>query len=359
MSLSCHDEGSPLAEQCGSNAWRVSVPRPVACKSAGGVDMHHLVDLSKLNLNLLISLKALLDERNVSNAATKLNLTQPTMSRNLASLREYFQDPLLVRSGKEYILTLPAKCLKEKLDFVLDGIDSLFSNFFQPGMHTREFILSAPDYVVQYVLCDVLTFLLSMESKLQFTIRNWDATAKEQIIYGEIHLAISIDNKFPGNMYQRVVDEDRLAVVVRREHPLACKETFRVEDFIAYPQVVVMTGGGWNEIVDKPLREMGFKRTVKLTVNSYGAAFGVVRQTNLIAVIPLHVVRNSRNEDSLVALPLPFEAPKVKISLWWHECFQNDPAHKWLREELFPKILRHPNQLGLSAKHIEMLAKTV
>lgn len=321
--------------------------------------MHHLVDLSKLNLNLLISLKALLDERNVSNAAAKLNLTQPTMSRNLASLREYFQDPLLVRSGKEYILSIPAKCLKDKLDFVLDGIDSLFSNIFQPDMHTREFILAAPDYVVQYVLCDVLTFLLSMESKLQFTIRNWDATAKEEILCGKIHLAVSIDNKFPGNMYQRVVDEDRLAVVARRDHPLALREALRVEDFVAYPHVLVITGGGWNEIVDKPLRERGLRRTVKLTVNSYGAAFGVVRQTDLLVVMPWHVVRNSGHEGSLVALPLPFEASKVKISLWWHECFQNDPAHKWLREELFPKILRHPNQLGLSARSMEMLAKTV
>jgi DNA-binding transcriptional LysR family regulator len=318
--------------------------------------MYRLINLSNINLNLLLSLKVLLDERNVSSAAAKLNLTQPTMSRNLSHLREYFQDPLLVRSGKAYILTPPAQCLKEKLDMVLDGIGSLFANAFKPSMHTREFVLAAPDYVVQYVLVDVLTFLLSMESNLHFTIRNWDATAKAQLLSGDIHLAISIDNKFPPNMFQRVVDEDSLVVAARAGHPVVERDVFSVEDFVAYPHVAMMTGGGWNEIIDRPLREMGLRRTVKLKIGSYAAALELVKRTDLLTVVPLHVARNSQGDEALRLLPLPLPVPKVQMALWWHECHQNDPAHRWLREELFPKILCHPNQLGLSAPGVAVLA---
>ena len=318
--------------------------------------MKRLLDLSKLNLNLLISLKALLEERNVSLAADKLNFTQPTMSRNLAHLRLYFQDPLLVRSGKEYILSSCAQELKHKLDSVIEGIGALFTMSFQPALDEREFIFAAPDYVVQYVLSDVLTFLFTIENHLRFNIKNWDAVAKEQLIAGDIHLAISIDNKFPPNMYQRAVDEDSLVVAARAGHPIATSSPLTNTDFVAYPHIAVMTGGGWNDIIDRPLRELGLRRKIKLKVCSYAAALSVVKRTDLLAVMPFHVARNSRDVDSLAVLPLPFTMPKVQMSLWWHECHQNDPAHRWLREELFPKILHHPYQLGLSVHRIAELA---
>ncbi len=313
--------------------------------------MQRLVTLSKLNLNLLISLKALLDEKNVSAAADKLNFTQPTMSRNLANLRAYFNDPLLVRSGKEYILTTPAQELKNKLDTVIDGIGSLFSISFEPTRDEREFVIAAPDYVVQHVLSDVLAFLFTMESHLRFCIKNWDEVAKEQLIAGEIHLAISIDSKFPPNMYQRVVDEDCLVVAVRHDHPLVMGPP-GLKAFVAYPHICVMTGGGWNDIIERPLREFGVRRKVKLKVSSYAAALDIVKRTDLLVVLPQHVARNSMDDGRLRILPLPYPSPKVKMSLWWHECHQNDRAHRWLREELFPKILRHPHQLGLSCDRV-------
>ena len=317
--------------------------------------MQRLVNLSKLNLNLLISLKALLDERNVSAAAEKLNFTQPTMSRNLSNLRTYFNDQILVRSGKEYILTSSAQELKDKLDLVIEGIDSLFAISFEPSRDEREFIIAAPDYVVHNVLSDVLAFLFSMESHLRFHIKNWDAVAKERLIAGEIHLAISIDSRFPPNMYQRVVDEDCLVVAARRDHPLAARTSFDIRDFVAYPHICVMTGGGWDDIIDRPLRESGARRKIKLKVSSYAAALNIVKRTDLLVVLPQHVAINSLDDDRLRILPLPYASPKVKMSLWWHECHQNDRAHKWLREELFPRILRHPLQLGLSGHRLAAL----
>ncbi|WP_300160872.1 LysR family transcriptional regulator [Solidesulfovibrio sp.] len=312
--------------------------------------MIDLVALAQINLNLLLSLKALLDECNVSNAAQRLNITQSTMSRNLAQLREYFQDPLLVRSGKGNILSAKAHELVPKLDEFVGSIQCMLSSNFVPSRQTKEFIIAAPDYVSLYILNDSLMFINAQFDKINFTIVNWDRFAKKMLIAGEIHLAISIDDTFPSNMFRRVVDEDYLVCVAGARHPLVGQDALRLEDFVAHPHVSVVTGGGWEKVVDRPLHNLGLRRNVKLRVPSYRLAFNVVENTDFLAVVPMHVARNSPDARDLKLFPLPFETQTVKMSLWWHESHHNDCAHKWLREVLFPKLLGHPKHRGLSAE---------
>lgn len=305
--------------------------------------MHNIKDI---NLNMLTALKVLLDERNVSAAAAKLNTSQPTMSRSLAQLREYFNDPLLVRSGKEYVLTEKARSVQEKVNSLVGEIRSLFSNEFTPVTHPKEFILAAPDYVVNHILCDTLAFFFSMNSKISFSIIPWDATTKRDLIAGKVHLAISMDNRFPGYMHRRLIDRDDLVVACRPEHPALEERRLSLENFLLYPHVAVKTGGGWYDIVDYLLKDLGYQRSIKLSVYSYEAAFLMVAQTDLLAVVPRHVARNSKSAEVLMPCPLPFQGPEIEISAWWHEIHQNDPAHRWLRELVFPKIFIHPKQLG-------------
>lgn len=304
-------------------------------------------DLKDVNLNMLTALKILLEERNVSTAAVKLNTSQPTMSRNLSQLREYFNDPLLVRSGKEYVLTEKAKDVQRKVNALLGDIQSLFATEFTPSTHSKEFVIAAPDYVVNYVLCDALSFLFSVNNKISFSIIPWDSSSKRDIIAGKIHLAISMDNRFPGYMHRRIIDEDELVLVCRPQHPILNHEFVTIDDFLNYPHISVKTGGGWYDVVDHPLKELGLQRLIKLSVYSYEAAFSVAARTDLLAVVPRHVARNDTAASKLVCAPPPLDLPKLEISVWWHEIHHNDPAHKWLRETVFPKILSHPKQLGL------------
>lgn len=312
--------------------------------------MIDLVALAQINLNLLLSLKALLDECNVSNAAQRLNLTQSTMSRNLAQLREYFQDPLLVRSGKGNILSAKAHELLPQLDEFVSSIQCMLSSNFVPSRQAKEFVIAAPDYVSLHILNDSLMFINAEFDKINFTIVNWDRFAKKMLIAGEIHLAISIDDSFPPNMFRRVVDEDYLVCAVGANHPLAGRDTLRLEEFVAYSHVSVVTGGGWEKVVDRPLHSLGLRRNVKLRVPSYRLAFNVVEKNDFLAVVPMHVARNSPDARELKLFPLPFETHTVRMSLWWHESHHNDCAHKWLREVLFPKLLGHPKHRGLSAE---------
>jgi DNA-binding transcriptional LysR family regulator len=312
--------------------------------------MIDLVSLSQINLNLLLSLKALLDECNVSNAAERLNITQSTMSRNLSQLRDFFDDPLLVRSGKQTILSVRAKELLPKIDEFIQSIQCMLLPSFSPDKVAKDFVIAAPDYVSDNVLHDSLTFFRSHFDKIDFTVINWDRFAKKMLIAGEIDLAISIDDNFPANMYRRVVDEDYVVCMVGQHHPLATRSQLSLEDFIAYPHVSVVTGGGWDGIISRPLHALGLKRLVKIRVPTYRLALNMVKKTDFIVVVPKHVARNSLEAHSLHLFALPFPAQTIKMSLWWHESHHTDCAHRWLREVLFPHLLNHPKHKGISAE---------
>jgi DNA-binding transcriptional LysR family regulator len=312
--------------------------------------MVDLAALAQMNLNLLLSLKALLDECNVSHAAVRLNITQPTMSRNLSQLRDYFQDPLIVRSGKKTILSAKAQELLPKVNEFVDSIYGMLATNFIPSKHCKEFIIAATDYVSEHILNDALVFLCSRYSKIDFTIVNWDPCSKQRLIDGDIHLAISIDDAFPCNMIRRVVDEDYLVCAMSRDHPLAGNKTLGLEEFLAYPHVSVTTGGGWGaKSIDRPLHAIGQRRTIKLKVPTYRLGFNAVKNTEFLVVVPEHVIRNNPESKLFKTFPLPFEAQLVRMSLWWHESHHRDCAHKWLREVLFPQLLNHPEHKGLSS----------
>ncbi len=304
----------------------------------------------QLNLNLLVPLHELLKRRNVSAAAEAVHVTQSTMSRNLQLLRTFFDDPLLVRSGHDYILTPRAKQLAEGTAGILDSLNMLLENEFNPCNARWEMTLAVPDYVANHVVPDTFAKVLTPNMGIDLSIINWDCFARELLIAGELHLAISLDDNFAGNIHRRIIDEDRWVCVARPEHPIIKDPTSDLVGFFERTEFVdINTGGGSCKPVDLKLGEVGCQRRVRVSVRAYSTAFALVTKTDLCAIVPEHVFRNSIRCRDLAAVPLPLDLPLTRFSLWWHERFHQDVRHKWIRDNLFPSILSHPCQLGLSA----------
>src|SRR4051812_34558294 len=133
--------------------------------SINGVDSVGTVNLASLDLNLLVSLDALLQQRGVTRAAARMGLSQPALSASLARLRRHFGDELLTRVGNEYRLTPLAVQLKELSRIALSGVERVFTAQpeFDPASSTREFTLLVSDYVVA-ILGDAIAELLTQEA---------------------------------------------------------------------------------------------------------------------------------------------------------------------------------------------------
>ncbi|MBE0596176.1 MAG: LysR family transcriptional regulator [Desulfuromonadales bacterium] len=300
--------------------------------------------VNNLKLKDLQLLYVLLELRSVGATAIELNMAQPSVSRCFARLRDYFQDPLLVRSGKDMLLTPIAERLQSELAGLSKLLDRMAPATFDPFKHAREFVIASPGFVSQHILGEAMAPLYAAENRVTFRLLHWNEHAKNALLQGEVDLAISLDSKFPPNVYRRVVDEDILVVVTAAQHPLA-GQSLTLDQLFNHSHVVVKTGGGWLETFHyglDPLRDL----KVKLTVETYNAAFSAVRNSQLLAIVPHHVARNSTAAESLLIHPLPVKTEKLQYGICWHERHHNDPAHIWLRKTLFPALLTHPMHLA-------------
>lgn len=290
--------------------------------------------LNKINLNLLVSLQALLEEANVTRAALRLHMTQSAMSKNLAQLRELLQDPLLVRVPKGLALTDRGREIKPLLDRLLSELGDLVApQTFTPETCEVEFRIAATDYVAQYLLPQALESITRDASHLRICIQLWDTDSLADMQAGRIDLATSIVDQMPAGIYRRKIGEDRFVCLIRRGHPLA-GEPMTLEAYCRYPHAAINTGGDKIRVIDRELQRLGYKRRLHLQVPFYSSALEFVARTDLLLTLPQHIARNLAPIQDLVQLELPFPSPSLEYSLIWHERCHQEPAHRWFRQRL-------------------------
>lgn len=297
-----------------------------------------------LKIKDLATLKLMLEMKSVTRVADRLGISQPALSRWFSRIRDCFQDPLLVRTNNTMILTPVAETILSKLKQAEPMVLDLVPEEYDPSSSPVEFNIAAPDYVIENVFKDVLPEFLSDEYKVSFHFLPWTKYSKNDLILGNIHLAVSLDNNFPPNIYRRTIDKDYLVCVFSKGHPLCQYDDITIGDLLKYAHVVPETGGGWVNRLRKSFEDHGILNE-KVTTASYNAAFAIVGTTNLITIAPNHVVRNSSILKTLSVREFPLFKTKLEYGFFWHEKYQTDPAHVWLRNKMFPLVCTHKKQL--------------
>jgi DNA-binding transcriptional LysR family regulator len=121
--------------------------------------------------------------------------------------------------------------------------------------------------------------------------------------------------------------------VMRKDHPLAASE-LTLENYCSAEHALVSFSGRASGPIDDVLGNMGRERRIVLTVNQFFTVGRVVAKSDLISVMPRHLIASTGMSDALVSKPLPFALPAVNVDMLWHERDTRSPAHKWLRETL-------------------------
>jgi DNA-binding transcriptional LysR family regulator len=96
--------------------------------------------------------------------------------------------------------------------------------------------------------------------------------------------------------------------------------------------IVSGDGGGFRGFIDDILHEKGLTRRVGISVQYYSVVPLILRTTDLVCTLPKLFL--SRYSDTLAALPLPFATQRFSLHATWHARFENDPGHRWLRQQL-------------------------
>ena len=291
-------------------------------------------DIRKVDLNLLVALKVLLEERNVSRTAERLALTQPTVSGMLARLRVLFDEPLFVRTQHGMVPTPRAEALAPALDRLLRDASNLVEpRQFDPKTAQIDFRASANDYMQSTVLVPFIKALRSESPGTRLAVHNQEVANLERMLArGELDLAVTIPEFVDPGLQTQLLYREEYVCAVRQSHPIRSSRV-SMDRFLKYDHVLVSPSEGhFRGPVDDVLAKHGVERRVALSVPSFLLLLQILQTDDLIALVPKRLL--SRRPHALRLIRPPIDVPGFDVIAAWHARSQHDPAHEWIRGRL-------------------------
>ena len=299
------------------------------------------MQLNRFDLNLLIALDALLREKNVTRAAERVFVSQPAMSAALHKLREYFNDPLLVRVGRELELTPRATSLVEPVREALIRIQVMLGTqpTFDPRTARREFTVIMSEEAVPGVLPVLLRTLSHDAPELDLHIEMISPAALSRLEYGEADLCLCLESlhmfdlrAYPDNIRSTPLRAVKWVCAVDIEHPVVKGDAVTLEQYVGL-QHLIGRPGGYSGSADQLVRHLlGIDIRIHMTLPSLLQLPLALPGSALAATLPERVAQIYQPALPIKLLQLPFEVPRTQEVLLWHKRHEPDPAHTWLRE---------------------------
>jgi DNA-binding transcriptional LysR family regulator len=301
--------------------------------------------LLQIDLNLLLVLQVLLEERNVTRAAERLNVSQPALSKTLQKLRETFDDELFTRTAHGLIPTPRAEELGRGLPEALEQLDEILQPVeFDPSSHEGTFRLAMPAMFTEVLLPRLMHELAQQAPQVRIISGDVGLDFQEKLKLGEIDFAIAVVERTDTDVHAEPLRTISPRCYLRKGHPLIDK-TITLKDFLAYPHVRLYLPGLTREnlgLVDEVLAERGLYRNVVLETTQFAPAVGVLSNTDCILIANAGLANSPAVEKKIVVQPIPDELTRLfaghsggkrtRLALVRHTRTSNSEPHQWLRK---------------------------
>lgn len=310
-----------------------------------------VINLSRIDLNLLVVLDAIVSEGGVSRAAARLNLTQPAVSHALARLRELFDDPLFVREGRNLAPSALTKRLVEPLRQSLQALGALIDKGegFDPARSEMSFTVSMRDPMEVLILPPMMRRLGRLAPGIDLrTVQVRRRSLEAGLADGTLDAAFDVALPLSERIHRQRVSADRFVVAVRKGHPRV-RPGFTLATYLAEKHVMVTSRRRGPGAEDIELGQHGKRRHVSLRCRNYLAAFRVVAESDLVLTMTARYARLLGGGSGVRVLPMPLRMPALDLFLYWHDRVDGDPANRWLRGELV-EALGKAARLGKTAR---------
>jgi DNA-binding transcriptional LysR family regulator len=286
------------------------------------------------DLGLIEALDALLAENSVTKAAARLHTSAPAMSRTLGRLRRAFDDPLLVRAGRDLVPTPKALELRGEVHAIATRARALFapSSAADPRTAVRRLDLQVADMLSTTFIPALIDDLRVHAPGISLRVRPEGLEDTPTLREGLVDLEIGIIRPGDPEIHSETLVTETLVAVVRPEHPLARVKTVTPRRFAAAEHIVVSRRGRAHGPIDDQLAELGLRRRVTAVVPSFASALHLTRATDVVCVAPANVGRPMLETLGLRTFPIPLTLPHVTIGMAWHPRNHHDRIHELLRD---------------------------
>ncbi len=295
------------------------------------------IDLTQIDLNLLVAFESLFKERSVTVAAQRLYLGQPAMSAALGRLRILFGDELLIRVGREMQPTAKAIAIAPGIFAALHQIRQTIqsSQTFEPVSDSRDFAIGSPDYASFVTIPKLLAHCQEVAPNLNFRMIEFEKDSIGDLLeQGTVDLALGVFQSPPRQTVCVPLFQEHFVGIARKDHPALTQKTISLEGFANLSHALNTTRRDAIGEVDHVLTAHDLQRRIALTVPHMLVLPSIIASTDLVAAIPSRMACYFSKLNDIEVFKLPIEIPKWTVSMLWSKLSDKDDASCWLRQTL-------------------------
>ena len=307
--------------------------------------------LIRTDLNLLVALQILLEERNVTRAAERLSVSQPALSKTLQKLRDSFEDELFTRTAHGLVPTPRAEELGAELPNLLETVERVLgSSDFIPETFAGSFKLLLPPILCESLLPSLVSELQEVAPNIQVITGEVPADYQDQLKKGEADFVVFVALETERDIHAEPIAAIAPRCYMRVNHPLANKE-MSLQDFLAYAHLRLYLPGLNREntsMVDDVLGQYGVHRSIALETTQFAAAVGVLTRTDALLVANAGFQEGGLYSERIVGCEMPAELQRMirnthssnrgKMSLMRHTRASRSAPHQWMRAMLMKHL---------------------
>ncbi|MFJ1301298.1 LysR family transcriptional regulator [Pseudomonadota bacterium AL_CKDN230030165-1A_HGKHYDSX7] len=286
------------------------------------------------DLNLMRVFLTVLEERSVTRAARRLNLTQPAVSYALTRLREQFDDPLFVRTPAGMAPTPVAFALAEPIERGMSQFAEALAlrQTFDPASSERHFRLSMSDIGEMVFLPSLMEHIHARAPKLRVEVQEIALEdLHDALKRGEVDLAIGNLAGLGRRTRHADLFAERYVCMGRRDHPVLSQGLTRAQ-FRRLDHIMVAARASAHRQLEDVLGEAGLHRRPYLTLPHFSAAAEIVKRTDLTVTLPYRAALWFNQGNEFEVCVLPFALAPLSVTVHWHPRFERDPGTVWLRD---------------------------
>jgi len=299
--------------------------------------------LAGCDLNLLVVLNALLEERHVTRAGNRLALSQPATSSALKRLRRMFDDPLLTKNGNEMVLSPRAYELQAAVGEALAAVRVALGTSmpFSPASTTMTARIDSTDYSLLRLFPALQRVMQREAPGITLKVEQHGAVETlNRLRNDQLDMAIGqFFGHLPPSVHREHLFYDDFVCVLREHHPAlepgtTSDSVLPLGELLRYPHLRVPSIGTVTGVVADALARRHLDRRIPCEIPNMLVAPFILAETDMIAFLPKAIV------DRFGPLvPLTTRIPEIELDgfwteLIWHARSDDEPAHRWLRDRL-------------------------
>ncbi len=299
--------------------------------------------LSRVDLNLLVAMQVLLEERNVTRAAERMFVTQPAMSKTLLRLRTVLDDPLFTRSGRGLVPTPRALEIQRQLPAILNDVSMVLEKKeFNPATHNTSIHIVAPEFMAVQTVPELTKVLQEESPGISLALSNIDDHYEQLLESGEIDFAMEVKKPLSKDFIVTPLGDFRPAVWMRKGHPLSDRNP-TLDEMLEYPFIQYFlliadkVSPNTESRFDRMLHELGRKRRKALTTDQLMTALDTLNTSNCLMMATMDDLKQEGEFYEIVRKPYPKEIehyPEIPAVLVQHRRTVNSPTHNWIKGKI-------------------------